>query len=146
MVTPVLLPGEPPVGRAAADAHEGGRAVQRPWSTRRRVREARLCRPIGASLNVQTIEEKEIAREASGFLGELADENGFGDGRDSDVRRDEGITPGRRAVPYVLRRRIVVGRDAIDEISDADRIEVGMIGEAQLGIVDADRVGSLLPG
>src|SRR5499427_3110638 len=64
MVTPVLLPGEPPVGRAAADAHEGGRAVQRPRSTRRRVREARLRRPIGASLYVETVEEKEIAREA----------------------------------------------------------------------------------
>src|SRR5215813_425918 len=57
MVTPVLLPCEPPIGRAPADAHEGRRAVQRSWSTRRRVREARLRRPIGAALNVQAIEE-----------------------------------------------------------------------------------------
>src|SRR5262249_16634096 len=101
MVTPVLLPGEPPVGRAAADTHEGGRAIQRSWSTRRRIREARLRRPIGASLYVETVEEEEIAREAGRFLGELADENGFGDGRDTDIGRDEGVAPSRGAIPYI---------------------------------------------
>src|SRR5581483_10093434 len=142
---PILLPGDAPVRRYAVDAVWGD-AVERADVAGHGIGRAGLCRAVAVEFDIKVVEEPEISAEPGRSLRQRAVDLRFGVGGNAGDRRDERIAPSGRAVPYILRGRIVVERDAVDEIGRAHGWERAMIGKAQIGIVDADRIGRGTPG
>jgi hypothetical protein len=89
--------------------------------------------------------DPEIPTESGRGLRQGAIDLRLGVGGNAGDGSNEGVAPGGRAVPHILRGRVVVERQTVDEIRHAHGRERAVIGKAQVGIVDADRIGRRAP-
>ncbi|OIQ63912.1 hypothetical protein GALL_545410 [mine drainage metagenome] len=124
---PVRLQRDAPIGRNAA---EQTGPVERVHAERvLRIESEGL---VAGQFQIEQVIDERVGADTADARGECALDRRAGGGRAGERRYGVGIGPGRRGVPHILNGRVVVGRDAIDQIKRADARGVGI---ADVGIV-----------
>src|ERR1700730_15309332 len=115
MAAPLRLEGYAPIRRSSLE--QPGRAEGIGTQALLRVE---VERAVARHFQIKLVVDEGISADPAHMRGKSALDQGFGPGCRRNRRRDIREGPGRRGVPYVLDRWIVVGRDAVDNVKGAD--------------------------
>src|SRR5579883_100245 len=111
--------------------------------------------PVARDLGIDHVVPPEIAAEPQDLLAEAAFDHGGGAGEGCEPRAEEWEPPGRRRVPDVLDRGVVVEREPIGEVlaeelglprqADVEVVPGELPGDAVIGALDEGAQALLLP-
>ena len=100
-------------------------------------------RPVTGDIEIEAVVDHRIGAKAADLLGDAALDQGRCGRGGCQAGTAEGKTEGRRAVPRILKGRVVVCIDAVDHVVVAG---LRLVGEAQLGVVPGPFFGDAIIG
>ncbi len=132
MIAPLRLEGCAPVGGKAVDQPRRSKGIDAD-----RVLLLESERSVGRRLKIKHVIDERIRSDPADMRRESAFNDRLGRRRRRDGRRGIREGPSGRGVPHVLNGRIVVGRDAVNEV---ERAGGRSLGKADIGIVPCPRM------